>query len=387
MSSSDLSVLLLTCGSWYLPQTAKAFQERGNLAGLWITLGNHTGISPTKYRRGWPFHAAMLPFYFWAPQIVTERASYSLFPLWKAWLVQQQFPKCNVVQAIMGYGTEPFNRAEQMKALKVVDCPNSHPTTLYWFWQRELDQWCPGEKVPIPQWMFARMKAEVERADVVLCPSSFVRDTMQENGISKDKCFINPFGVNTSVFQPRYDPPSRIRFISVGTICLRKGHHYLFRAFEMLKKQIPEAELICVGDYKSDFRKERPKWDGSFRHYPHLTHPELAQILKTATAFVIASVEEGFARVLSEAMAAGLPIIGTYESGAGTLVTDGVEGFIVSSRQPELLAQAMLRVSDVELNRRMGEAAYLKGALRNTWQDYGDRLLAHYTERLSKMNP
>jgi hypothetical protein len=37
---------------------------------------------------------------------------------------------------------------------------------------------------------------------------------------------------------------------------------------------------------------------------------------------------------------------------------------------------------DRELNRRMGEAAYQKGAVRNTWQDYGDRLLAEYQARL-----
>ena len=230
------------------------------------------------------------------------------------------------------------------------------------------------------------MKAELDQADVVICPSTFVRDSMQQNGVPGDKCFVNPFGVDTAVFQPRDDPPSRVRFISVGTICLRKGHQYLFRAFEILRQQIPDAELICVGSYKSDFRKERSKWEGSFRHYPRLSHPELAQLLKTTTAFVIASVEEGFARVLSEAMAAGLPIIATHESGASTLVTEGVEGFIVPSRQPERLAQAMLRIScDAELNRRMGKAAYLKGAVRNSWQDYGDRLLAYYKRRLNEI--
>ena len=50
--------------------------------------------------------------------------------------------------------------------------------------------------------------------------------------------------------------PPKPRFIIVGTICLRKGHHYLFRAFEMVKKQLPEAELICVGDYKIDFKRQ-----------------------------------------------------------------------------------------------------------------------------------
>jgi hypothetical protein len=39
--------------------------------------------------------------------------------------------------------------------------------------------------------------------------------------------------------------------------------------------------------------------------------------------------------------------------------------------------------TDRELNQRMGEAAYRKGAVRNTWQDYGDRLLAEYDRRVA----
>jgi hypothetical protein len=45
----------------------------------------------------------------------------------------------------------------------------------------------------------------------------------------------------------------------------------------------------------------------------------------------------------------------------------------------------MIRVAqDRELCQRMGEAAHLKGAISNTWQDYGDRLLAEYGKRLNR---
>lgn len=122
-----------------------------------------------------------------------------------------------------------------------------------------------------------------------------------------------------------------------------------------------------MGEFKCDFRKERPKWAGTFRHIPYLSHAELAKLLPTCTAFVLPSLEEGFARVVSEAMASGRPIVATYESGATTLVKDGVEGFIVRVRDPMHIAEAMIRIAtDAELNRRMGEAVYQKGAVRNT---------------------
>ena len=376
-------VLLATCGGWWLPHPAKAFENRGALAGLWISDKNRTSLSAGLFRRCWPFHLAMKLFYHFAPQILTEKIFYAFFPIWRAWVKSQSIPPCNVVQAIIGYGTELFDRKELKGVLKVVDCPNSHPLTYYGFWQRECDLWCPGEQVPIPQWMFARMNRELERADFIIVQSSFCRDSMVWNGIPESKIFINPMGVDSSTFQPRQSVPIQPRFICVGTICLRKGHQYLFRAFELVKKRLPDAELICVGQYKNDFRKERRRWEGTFRHIAHLSHADLATLLQSCTAFVFPSQEEGIARAQIEALAAGLPVIGTHEGGATTLVRDGIEGIIVRGRDPQHIADAMIQVYlDPELNRKMGEAALQKGATKNTWQDYGDRLLDAYARKL-----
>ncbi len=378
-------ILLTTCGGWHLPNTARAFHARGALAGLWITNKNSTGLPADKVRRCWPFHLAMKPFYHLTPQIWTERAFYVFFPIWRWWWKRQPWPECNVVQAVMGFATEPFDMADKHGALKVIDCPNSHPTSYYGYPQREFDLWCPGEKMPIPRWMFARMNRELERADLIIVQSKFCKESMIYNGIPADKVMINPMGVDTSIFKKREKVPDQIRFISVGTISLRKGHQYLFRAFERVKARLPQAELICVGDYKCDFRKERPKWEGTFTHIPHLPHPELAKLLQTCTAFVFPSQEEGIARAQIEALASGLPVIGTHEGGATTLVEDGIEGFIVRGRDPKHIAEAMIKIaSDPVMNQEMGEAAYKKGAVYNTWQDYSDRLLAEYRVRLQE---
>ena len=349
---------------------------------------NRHGIPSALYRRCWPYHLVMKPFYHLTPQIWQEYATYWLIGFWRAWLrAGLRSPRCpefQAGQAIVGFASELFDRAEELGALKVVDCPNSHPTTYFGFWQRECDLWCPGEKVPIPRWMFARMNREIERADLVVVQSKFCKESMQLNGIPPEKVLVNPMGVNPAVFQKRSAVPGKPRFVNVGTICLRKGHQYLFRAFRIVKERLPEAELICVGEYKRDFRRERPKWEGAFTHYPRLSHAELAPLLRACTAFVFPSQEEGIARAQIEALASGLPLIGTHEGGATTLVQDGVEGFIVRGRDPQDIAQAMIRLAtNPELNRQMGEAACLRGSLQNAWQDYGDRLLAAYRRCLA----
>ncbi len=377
--------VLVAAPGWHIHRTAEGLEKRGALAGLWL-VGRRkriTSVPPERVRCCLVFHLAMMPFYFYTPQIWSERMFYAFLPIWKAWFRAQSLPACNVVHAIVGFATEPFDRAEQIGALKVIDCPNSHPVTYYGFWQRECDLWCPGEKVPIPRWMFARMNRELERADLIIVQSKFCQESMVLNGIPADKVMVNPMGVDVSIFKPRTEVPVKPRFISVGTICLRKGHQYLLPAFDIVKQRLPEAELICVGGYKQDFRMLQPRWDGTFTRYQSLSQPQVAELLRTCTAFVFPSQEEGIARAQVEALACGLPVVGTHEGGATTLVQDGVEGFIVRGRNPADIAQAMIRLAeDRELNRRMGLAAHQKGAVRNTWQDYSDRLLAEYQTRL-----
>lgn len=379
-----MQALLATCGAWHLRETAGALFHRGALAGLWITDANARQLPPEKYRRCWPFHLAMKPFYRWAPQILAEQTFYAMYPLWRTWVRRQRLPECQVVHAVMGFAGDLFDRVDA-SVLKVVDCPNSHPVTYYGFWQRECDLWCPGERPPVPRSFLSRANRELDRADLIVVQSVFCKESMVLNGIPAEKVLVNPMGVDTSIFKPRPGPPAKPRFVTVATICLRKGHQYLFRAFQRVKQQLPEAELICVGSYKSDFREERPRWEGTFTHIPHLNHAELAKLLATCTAFVFPSQEEGIARAQIEALACGLPLIGTHVGGATTLVEDGVEGFIVDGRNPEAIAHAMLKLaSNSTLNLQVGQAAYKKGAQNNTWQHYGDRLLDEYRKRLEQ---
>jgi glycosyltransferase involved in cell wall biosynthesis len=365
--------VLTACGSAHLRAISRAMQDRGDLAGLWITDKNTTGIAPEKYRRCWPYHLAMKPFYHLAPIGFREKMGMALLPIWGSW-VRRQKAEFDVAYAIMGHATELFDVAERIGALKVVDATSSHPTSYYGFWQRECDLWCPGAQVGIPRWVFARANRELERADVILCPSKFVRESMIYNGIPESKCALNPYGVDTSQFQPRTALPARPRFICVGTICVRKGHQYLFRAFEKVRQVLKDAELVCVGPNYPDFRRELPRWKGTFTHYENIPLAQLIDLLRDSTAFVFPSNEEGFAKAIIEGMASGLPIIATHQSGATTLVEDGLQGWIVRGRDVDQLAEAMIKVaSDRQLNEKMGQAAYARGAQKNSWGDYAER--------------
>ncbi len=373
-----MQILLAACDATHLNPVSAALHERNALAALWTSTKNEAGLPASKYRRAWVFHLAIKPFYHLSPRF-PERIFHGLLPLWTNWVKRQKPPAFEAVQALMGYGAEVFDHAERIGALKVIDASNSHPTSYYGFWQRECDLWNPGTRPGVPRKIFARGNRDLERADLISCPSVFVRDSMIYNGIPEEKCVLNPYGVNTRTFIPRDRLPEKPRFICVGLIGLRKGQQYLFRAFQRVRERLPEAELICAGGYHADFSRERPRWEGTFTHYPHLPHRELAALLRSCTAFVLPTNEEGFARAIIEAMASGLPVITTYQSGATTLVRDGVEGRVINGRNVPELAAAMIQVAeDRALNERMGQAAHARGAGDNSWGDYADRLLEIY---------
>jgi glycosyltransferase involved in cell wall biosynthesis len=241
--------------------------------------------------------------------------------------------------------------------------------------------------VGVQRWVFARCNREIERADVVVCASTYVRDSMIYNGIPESKLAINPFGTDLQVFSPRLRSPDKPRFLFVGGLTLRKGIQYLVPAFERLKKELPEAELILCGPEYPDSKKLFRQWRHLVTHHRGLPHPELASLMRSCTAFIFPSIEEGFARVIAEAMAAGLPIIATHNSGASTVVNDGVEGFIVPARSSEAVYQKMKElVQRSDLCETMGKAAAAKMAHRGSWAEYGRRMLEIYAAH-ARQNP
>lgn len=345
---------------------------------------NSTQLPEANFHRCWSYNAACQPLFRFAQGRYGERASYRLLPLWKSWMRRQQPPRCDVVHAVMGSAIEPFDIAERMGALKVLDASNSHPTSFYGFWQRELDIWNPAARVSIPRQVFAQANQEIHRADVVLCASTYVRDSMRYNGVPESKLAVNPFGVDLQLFVPRDQLPDKPRFLFVGSLTLRKGLQYLIPAFERLKQKHPTAELILCGPlYHADFKSLYQQWRHIFTHQRSLPHADLAKLMRTCTAFVFPSIEEGFARVIAEAMGAGLPIIATHNSGATTVVEDGKQGIIVPAWSADPVYEAMLKlIEQPNLCQAMGQAAAARMAVDGSWTAYAQRLLKTYTRHL-----
>ena len=243
----------------------------------------------------------------------------------------------------------------------------------------EADRW----GLPVPagtaeDWIIDKEDREFEVADRVFLPSGAARDSMVRCGLAKDKIFVNPYGVDLSAFRPGEKKDEVFRVIQVGGINLGKGVLTLLKAFSQVRR--PGAELWFVGGGLEtsglEPTIEAMRTKSVVFHQP-VPQVRLREYYDQCSVFVLASVADGFAMVVLQAMACGLPVIVTENVGARDLIEDGVNGFVVPVGAPEVIAERLCALhDDPERCRAMGRAARLSVEKGYSWRDYGDRLVA-----------
>ena len=180
---------------------------------------------------------------------------------------------------------------------------------------------------------------EYELADYITIPSEFAK-TYLEYGISESKLIKVPYGVDLKEFKylnkkrPKGD---KFRIISVGTISIRKGSHILIEAFEQLS--LNNSELIFVGTIENNFKKILKKFKKlkNVKFISKQKQENLKYFYNNSDIFVLYSLEEGLSMVQAQAMACGLPIICSENTGGSEIVDDGINGYVIPIKNIEIL--------------------------------------------------
>jgi glycosyltransferase involved in cell wall biosynthesis len=293
-------------------------------------------------------------------------------------------PGADLVVAWSGSAMPVLRRARELGMATVVEHGSTHIA-----WQTELlhaeyARFGLRPSAASPR-VVERELEEYAEADAIAVPSRFARRTFVERGVPEDRVLCLPYGVSLASFAPREGPEEPVfRVIHCGRVDLRKGCHYLLEAFHGL--QLPRAELWLVGPVAPEMEAFRRRYASPaiVFHGPR-PQAELAGFYGRASVFCLASLEEGMAMVIPQAMACGLPVIATPNSGAEEAVRDGVEGFLVGVRDVAALRRRILELyEDPERRRAMGRAALARVREGFTWDDYGDRVVAAYRDLLGR---
>ncbi len=249
--------------------------------------------------------------------------------------------------------------------------------------------------VETPKATVARELREYELADRVFVPSLFVERSFAMRDFPGHRLFRNGFGVDLARFLPGGKKDEVFRVIHVGALSIRKGVHHLVRAFK--EADIPNSELLLVGGVLSETSRLVGGADPRIRCIGHVPQADLPAYYRSASVFVLASIEEGQAMVQAQALACGVPLICTTSTGGEDFLELGGEGreiatglreypagFVVSPREPALLAKALRMVADsVERLRSMRAAAVVLARRDLSWRNYAAGNLRHYQAILS----
>jgi starch synthase len=222
-----------------------------------------------------------------------------------------------------------------------------------------------------PAWLIEQCRDEALEADCVLAPSDYVRRTLIEQGVAPERIALVPFAVRVERFKPPERPRDDgvFRLLYVGQISQRKGVKYLLEAVKRLA--LPDLELVLVGGIVGSGVGLAP-YDGYFRHVPNVPHGEVQRLFQSADLFVYPSLHEGSALAIFEAMASGLPVITTEN--AGSMVRDGIDGYLVPLRDPGAIAQRIAELHADPARRHAMAANARQRAEQFTWRHYRERL-------------
>ena len=215
-----------------------------------------------------------------------------------------------------------------------------------------------------------------QAADLILVPSDFAHRAVLALGADPSRIETVPYGLD-GYWLDRVGDPIRGRVLFVGTVGLRKGNHYLAEATRILQQRRVPCEVRVVGPHGREVITH-PAFRGP-SYVGQVPRARVVDEFLRADVFVLPTLCEGMARVHLEAMACGVPVVTTPN--CGSVVRDGIDGFIVPIRDAEALAEKIeLIVTDRELRTRLGHNARER-AREFTWDRYGQRLFAAF-ERL-----
>ena len=334
------------------------------------------GIPPGLIRT----HDAFGVGYGWIRRRVGSRSERTAAYLWagrsfcKAVFGNTDLSRCEAVYAFSSAALELLKPARFLGCKAILEQAIAPKSVEMRILEEELTEFGGIEEGEIEDELWReyadREAEEWKLADAIFCASPFVVDSIREAGGPADKAVVVPYGVDWDplVYQKPDRAVPRNRVLFVGQVGLRKGAHYLIEAARLLEPEGVRVRLVGPVQLNDAYVADAPS---NVEIVGAVPRSDIAQHYEWADVFCLPSLCEGSATVTYEALAAGLPVVTTPN--AGSIVTDGVDGFVVPIRNAGRLASAILKCRDGELPPRpelMDEApAFAMSA-------YADRLLA-----------
>lgn len=292
-------------------------------------------------------------------------------------LARRYIPPCDIFHAWGNYALVSMQVARRHGARVVIERGSTHPHYQDAILREEFERYGVHVERAHPQ-IIEKGLEEIERADRVVIPSEFVRRSFVEAGVPAGKLATIPYGIDLAAFraEPKRDETFRVLF--VGNIGIQKGVHYLLEAWKRLGMR--DAELVLAGRVEEEMRGVLARYDGLFTLRGHVPHEELYREYSNASVFVLPSLQEGSALVTYEAMACGVPLL--VSENTGSVVRDGLDGWVIPIRDVESLMAKLAWFRDHPAEASAMGASAAVHVQQFTWARYTQQVVRVYEELL-----
>lgn len=379
-----MKVNIAVCGKFHYHNYVRHIEDAGFLHRFYYshkvsTNATNLGIDHDRAINLW-YKEYLLHLYLRLTRNRGFSTGYPLFAdLWQAGSLRK-WRKCDVLHLMLhGTGRKLIRRAKDEGAKVIVEPVNQHPQGMNEILYEEAERLGLNARRALYR-IEERQIEESLASDFLLAPSRIVRDSFIDRGYDVSRSAVLPYGVDLNRFHPLAEQAKldkTFRVICVAQISPRKGHVYLLEAWKKLN--LPNAELLLIGSISHEMNAILRRYDGTFRHISSVPNHELLEYYGRSSVFVLPTLEDGFGVVCGEAMACGLPVITTRNSGAADIVTHGREGFVVPIRSPEAIAEHLeLLYRNRELRDEMAKTALAKAQTELSWDIYAGRLCDLY---------
>jgi len=352
---------------------ARALEKNG-LLGFYAlgTRRGTDGVSPAHTRLNPVFGLLNHTAEKYLPTFQAESFRFRLYPLFDRWVRSLLQPGQHLITSF-AFANSSIRWAKAHGGLTFIDAQNSHPQYFWKLLTEEQRIW-NSPYPPVAKHFNQRGLESIQQCDYVFACSPFVRDSFLEQGCESRRVLLYDQPVNLEWFKPAQTerPANRpLTLLNTGALCLRKGTPYLLEAFRLIRKKEPNAILrlsqLIRDDAKAILRRYEnlpidwaPPLNLRFEDQRRL----YVQRFQTSDIFVFPTIEEGFAFVVKEALACGLPVVTTKNSGASDLIRPGENGELIPIRNPEAVAEAVLKWwSNIREGRRPKEVHQTRASL------------------------
>jgi glycosyltransferase involved in cell wall biosynthesis len=218
------------------------------------------------------------------------------------------------------------------------------------------------------------LREKIRRAQFVVTCTEFNRDYLLRVAGYDAPVFRVYHGNDLQLFKPpsaTSGNDSRPVILSIGRFVPKKGFPVLVRALHQLQRKGLRFHCYIIGGgpLKSDLEKQVA--DLGLRECvelrPQMSQTELFSYYRQADIFALACEvqndgdRDGIPNVLVEAMAMGIPVVSTSISGIPELIENGINGLLVTEKDPSTLAEAIATLlRQPEVARRLGMAGRAK---------------------------